>query len=389
MTPYQRILLTTCSLLLFFSMSSVFAAPLPNTSLTKAPKAVATVLYAGISQQNLTREGQAVVYELNNDTSWHQIGGVLPAGHKTGGGHISNLVSLNGLLYAGGEAGVEDAVRPISFVQVFKNGAWNDAGTGLPTGSITSLVSFNGKLYAGGVEYAPLYHAAFVKVLDNGTWKDVGRDLPTEAAYVSLLNFNDQLYAALGDLRRGNNLMGFVKVLNNDVWTDVGTGLSDDNGYMDSLINFNNDFYVGGEEYNSKATPIIKKLISDKWTTITDFVPSGTVGQVMNLVGYNGVLYAAGYTWNPSNTNMPLIMAQGDKGWVNINNGLPQKGIVNQLLEFNGSLYSGGYDGPYGLEQPTIPFVKVLKQGNWVDVGASFPPGPAGSYTAVTALSTN
>jgi hypothetical protein len=192
-----------------------------------------------------------------------------------------------------------------------------------------------------------------------GSWSVINNITdPVQAMY----EHQDDLY--IGKLDFGNG--GGVKKWNGAALSDLGLGV---NGSATAFVTLNNELCVGGgfTLAGGASAADVAKWNGTSWAPMALQLQNFGINA---LSIYNGELYAGGFSFDPQQSPVPLVMMKWkDTGWVNVGGGV-QGGDIFALAVFNNELYAAGSFTQAG-GSVQAPMIAKWNGTSWLKVGNS------------------
>lgn len=272
---------------------------------------------------------------VNSQNDWS------PLQNGTNGG-VYDLIVFNNELYAAGQFSVVGGmVRPN--IAKWNGTAWSTVGgtSAILNYPVTKMIIYNNELYIlGGFTTAGTTTISGGIAKWNGsTWVSVNFPLISPVCgYGDAVVYNNELYVLT------SSGMPSIYKYNGTTWTQIAQG-SIGGGYR-TLCVYNNELYASGNFTTTLPLPPgnnsgISKWNGTTWTDVGGLVVSPPI-EVWSMEVHNNELYVGGDFNTIGGISATNIAKYNGSNWSVANTGAAFLAPVDELLSYNGNLYTGG-----------------------------------------------
>lgn len=295
--------------------------------------------------------------------TWNPVGGGVS-------GWVSAMCVYNGnLIVAGGFTMVGSV--PASGIAMWNGSSWSPLGKGISTPyGVNALCVYNGILYvAGGFDSAGGKPAHNIAAWNGSGWSDVGGGLSGSGNEVfSMTTYNNNLIVGGYCDSAGKALCKYIAAWNGNSWSSLGQGL---NWAVEVVYGYDSVLYASGGFDSAGAVPVgpLAQWNGSYWSQVDSGVNCPWLtNSISSIVAYGGKVYfGGGFSFKPVVGVATAGIAVWDgKNWSGLGRGISKHDVL-ALCQNNNVLYAGGDFDSAG--SVCSSFVSVWDGSKWDSAG--------------------
>jgi hypothetical protein len=233
--------------------------------------------------------------------------------------------------------------NPVNRIIKYNGTNWQSVGTGILVadnvdGGVEKMITYNGKLIAiGGFIQAGNISANHIASWDGIAWGTLGSGLTGLSSIPSMCVFNNELFIFSKITNAGGIPVNHAAKWNGTSWSALGTGI---NHWPVSSTVFDNSIYVGLWISEGDTSSMVVKWDGINWSNIEQNLADTSWNIVMDLMEFNGCLYATGLINTINGVATSNIARYDGTLWYSVENGI--NGMGNFFTSLNNELYLTG-----------------------------------------------
>lgn len=256
----------------------------------------------------------------------------------------NSIIVHNGQLVVGG-GGDSDPGTFDNNLLYFDGSAWQTFNGGTNTGSVYALASYNGELYAGGnfvIYPTPLNPAVDFAHWNTSAhlWEPVNTTFgQTDGAVRAFMPWNGELLVVGDFVSIGSTTANHIARFTGSSFLAWGSGHSQ---AILSIGIYNGNIAIGSSFSTPTGfSPTVGVWNGSGWTPLGGNYPNGVDNLISQIVNFNGSLYIGGYFTKANNsTTGAHVAVYNGSSWQPLTTGTD--GPVYTMMPFNGELIVGG-----------------------------------------------